>query len=70
MAKAKAEPALVFTIPEQPSDLDDGLLQASEIAELNGHGADLSVCPLMTLNGYWEVGPHRFLNKHADTASE
>ena len=34
LAKAKAEPALVFTIPEQPSDLNDGLLQASEIAEL------------------------------------
>jgi CHAT domain-containing protein len=33
--KAKAEPALVFTFPEQPSDLDDGLLQASEVAELN-----------------------------------
>jgi hypothetical protein len=34
LAKAKAESALVFTIPEQPSDLDDGLLQASGIAEL------------------------------------
>jgi hypothetical protein len=34
LAKAKAEPALVFTIPGQPSDLNDGLLQASEIAEL------------------------------------
>jgi CHAT domain-containing protein len=33
--KAKAEPALVFTFPEQPSDLHDGLLQASEVAELN-----------------------------------
>jgi hypothetical protein len=36
-AKAKAESALVFTIPEQPSDLDDGLLQASGIAELTTH---------------------------------
>ena len=32
--KAKAEPALAFTIPDKPSELDDGLLQASEVAEL------------------------------------
>ena len=33
-AKAKADPALVMTIPDNPTSFDDGLLQASEIAEL------------------------------------
>jgi CHAT domain-containing protein len=44
--KAKAEPALVFTIPEKPTDLDDGLLQASEVAELklNADWVVLSAC--------------------------
>jgi CHAT domain-containing protein len=32
--KDKAEPALVLTIPEKPTDFDDGLLTASEIAQL------------------------------------
>ena len=29
-----AEPALVLTLPQQPSELDDGLLTASEVAQL------------------------------------
>ena len=33
-AKDKAEPALVLSIPEKPDDFDDGLLIASEIAQL------------------------------------
>jgi CHAT domain-containing protein len=33
-AKSKAEPSLVFTIPEQPTDFDNGLLAASEVAQL------------------------------------
>jgi CHAT domain-containing protein len=33
-AKVKAEPALALTIPDKPSDLDDGLLTASEVAQL------------------------------------
>jgi CHAT domain-containing protein/Tfp pilus assembly protein PilF len=33
-AKSQAEPALVLSIPEQPTDLDDGLLTASEVAQL------------------------------------
>ncbi len=33
-AKTKAEPALALTIPEKPNDFDDGLLTASEIAQL------------------------------------
>ena len=33
-AKSKAEPALALSMPEQPDDLDDGLLTASEIAQL------------------------------------
>lgn len=34
-AKAGAEPALIFTLPKNPSPVDDGLLQASEVARLN-----------------------------------
>jgi CHAT domain-containing protein len=33
-AKDKAEPALALSIPEKPNDVDDGLLTASEIAQL------------------------------------
>jgi CHAT domain-containing protein len=33
-AKDKAEPALALSIPEKPDDIDDGLLTASEIAQL------------------------------------
>jgi CHAT domain-containing protein len=46
LAKAKAEPALVFTIPDKPTDLDDGLLEASEVAELklNADWVILSAC--------------------------
>src|SRR5439155_15340165 len=33
-AKVNAEPALALTIPDRPTDLDDGLLTASEIAQL------------------------------------
>src|SRR3984893_14599216 len=45
-SKVKAEPALVLTIPDHPTELDDGLLQASEIAELklNADWAVLSAC--------------------------
>jgi hypothetical protein len=45
-AKAKAEPALVFTVPEKTSELDDGLLEASEAAELklNAGWVVLSAC--------------------------
>ena len=32
--KSKAEPALALTMPDNPSDFDDGLLTASEIAQL------------------------------------
>ena len=51
--KAKAEPALVFTIPEKPSDLDDGLLQASEVAELklNADWVVLSACNTASSDG-------------------
>jgi hypothetical protein len=31
-AKSTAEPALALTIPDKPSDFDDGLLSTSEIA--------------------------------------
>ena len=51
--KAKAEPALAFTIPEKPSDLDDGLLQASEVAELklNADWVVLSACNTASSDG-------------------
>jgi CHAT domain-containing protein len=45
-AKVKAEPALALTIPEKPTELDDGLLTASEIAQLklNADWVVLSAC--------------------------
>jgi CHAT domain-containing protein/Flp pilus assembly protein TadD len=45
-AKVKAEPALALTIPEKPTDLDDGLLTASEVAQLklNSDWVVLSAC--------------------------
>jgi CHAT domain-containing protein/tetratricopeptide (TPR) repeat protein len=45
-SRVKVEPALVLTIPDNPTELDDGLLQASEIAELklNADWAVLSAC--------------------------
>ena len=45
-AKTKAEPALALTIPEKPNDFDDGLLTASEIAQLklDADWAVLSAC--------------------------
>jgi CHAT domain-containing protein len=45
-AKVKAEPALALTIPEKPTDLDDGLLTASEVAQLklNADWVVLSAC--------------------------
>jgi CHAT domain-containing protein/Flp pilus assembly protein TadD len=45
-AKVKAEPALALTIPDKPADLDDGLLTASEIAQLklNAEWVVLSAC--------------------------
>jgi CHAT domain-containing protein/tetratricopeptide (TPR) repeat protein len=45
-AKDKAEPALALSIPEKPNDLDDGLLTASEIAQLklDADWAVLSAC--------------------------
>ncbi len=45
-SKGKAEPALVLTIPENPTELDDGLLQASEVSQLklNADWVVLSAC--------------------------
>ncbi len=41
-----AEPALVFTLPQTPSELDDGLLTSSEVAalKLNADWVILSAC--------------------------
>src|SRR5436853_234727 len=41
-----AEPALVLTLPQAPTELDDGLLTSSEIAELklNADWVILSAC--------------------------
>jgi CHAT domain-containing protein len=45
-AKTKAEPALALSIPDKPTDEDDGLLTASEIAQLklDADWAVLSAC--------------------------
>jgi CHAT domain-containing protein/Tfp pilus assembly protein PilF len=45
-AQSQAEAALVLTIPEKPTDYDNGLLQASEIAQLklNADWVVLSAC--------------------------
>jgi CHAT domain-containing protein len=45
-AKVKAEPALALTIPDKPTKLDDGLLTASEVAQLklNADWVVLSAC--------------------------
>ena len=44
--KGLAEPSLALTIPPQPSDFDDGLLTASEVAQLklNADWVVLSAC--------------------------
>jgi CHAT domain-containing protein/tetratricopeptide (TPR) repeat protein len=44
--KGLAEPSLVLSIPQQPSDLDDGLLTASEVSQLklNADWVVLSAC--------------------------
>ena len=44
--KSKAEPALALSIPDRATDLDDGLLSASEIAQLklNADWVVLSAC--------------------------
>ena len=49
-AKAKAEPALVMTIPSKQTALDDGLLQSSEIAmlKLDADWVILSACNTAT----------------------
>jgi CHAT domain-containing protein/Tfp pilus assembly protein PilF len=46
LAKLKAEPALLFAVPEKPTAADDGLLTASEVAQLklNADWAVLSAC--------------------------
>jgi CHAT domain-containing protein len=45
-AKGKIEPALAFSFPDKSSDIDNGLLSASEVAhlKLNADGVVLSAC--------------------------
>ena len=45
-AKVKAEPALVLSIPEKPTEDDDGLLRASDVAmlKMNAEFVVLSAC--------------------------
>ena len=45
-ARLNAEPALVLTLPEHPTEFDDGLLTASEVAQLklNADWVVLSAC--------------------------
>lgn len=51
--KAKAEPALVMSIPDKPTEQDDGLLQASEVSELklNADWVVLSACNTAASDG-------------------
>ena len=44
--KGLAQPSLVLTLPKQPSDIDDGVLTASEVAQfkLNADWVVLSAC--------------------------
>jgi CHAT domain-containing protein len=51
--KAKAEPALVLSIPDKPTDEDDGLLQASDVAQLklNADWVVLSACNTASSDG-------------------
>src|SRR6516164_8200661 len=46
LRKTKAEAALALTMPDKPSDLDDGLLIGSEVAQLklDADWAVLSAC--------------------------
>jgi len=46
VVKGLAEPALALTLPQQPTDFDDGLLTASEVAQLklNADWVVLSAC--------------------------
>ena len=46
LAKVKAEPALVLSIPDKPSEDDDGLLRASDVAmlKMNADFVVLSAC--------------------------
>ena len=46
LAKLNAEPALVLSLPEKPTEFDDGLLTASEAAQLklNADWVVLSAC--------------------------
>jgi CHAT domain-containing protein len=45
-SKVKAEPALVLSIPEKPTEDDDGLLRASDVAllKMNADFVVLSAC--------------------------
>jgi CHAT domain-containing protein len=45
-AKLNAEPALVLSLPDKPTEFDDGLLKASEVAQLklNADWVVLSAC--------------------------
>jgi CHAT domain-containing protein len=83
-AQAKAEPALALTIPEQPTDQDDGLLQASEVSELkrNADWVVLSACNTAASDGvgaealsglaraFFYAGARSLVVSHWDVADE
>jgi len=56
-----AEPALAFTIPKKPTELDDGLFTASEVAQLklNADWVVLSACNTAAGDKPWRRGTFR-----------
>jgi CHAT domain-containing protein len=52
-SKAKAEPALALTLPDEPTEIDDGLLQASEVTQLqlDSDWVVLSACNTASSDG-------------------
>ena len=58
MFNLNAEPALVLSLPEHPTEFDDGLLTASEIAQLSldADWVILSACNTAADNGKGNAG--------------
>jgi hypothetical protein len=67
-----AEPSLALTLPNEPSETDDGLLTASEVAQLklNADGMVLSACNTIAgdkpgAEAFVGTGPRLLLRRRA-----